>query len=408
MSIITQWNNSFPMSLRGIADTTLSSVVSSILPEPSFEICVCDGCDFIETQFVNDGGEWWQNDKKSFIYSKRFSSDTITFNLYKNGVQVAVFNDATYCDYYNFGSALLINPDYKGIVVDWNKVRLAFGYGIYFVRTTIVSLGTTYNYDSHNFEVVEYNANRADRSVRLEWYQSGVIMSGFDYSGIGWYQSLRIDGFFGKKTPELNIDNYQDKGRNVKQIQSKIVNNYTLTTHLLPSYIGDLLNEDSILANDIYITDYNLLNSKLYRRFNVYVSDIKNVEHHNFSKRTNYAYEFKGKKDNVIKRNIDGDFAMIPTEQSTTKVVELKTLIAVFSFDSGESETTLITIDSYSEGSYTSTTNDGASGSITFSKNGGAYASFSSPLNLAIGDTIQVKRTTTTAIGNVNLIGLYV
>ena len=406
MSIITQWNNSFPMSLRGIADTTTCDVVSAILPEPSFEICVCDGCDFVETQFVNHGGTWYENDKKSFIYSKRFSSDTITFNLYKGGVQIAVLNDSTYCDYYNFGSAFLINPNYKGIVIDWDKVQQSFGYGMYYVKTVVVSLGTTYEYDSHNFEVVEYNPLRADRSVRLEWYQSGVIMSGFDYSGIGWYQSLRIDGFFGKKTPELNIDNYQDKDRRVKQIQTKIINSYTLTTHLLPSYIGDLLNEDSILANDIYITDYNLLNSKLYRRFNVYVSDIKNVEHHNFSKRTNYIYEFKGKKDNVIKRNIDGDFAMLPTEQSTTKLIEDKSIILVFSFDSGEGETTLITIDSNSEASYSATTNDGSSGTITFSKNGGAYASFTSPLNLAIGDTIQVKRTTTTAIGNVNLSGL--
>ena len=406
MSIITQFNNSFPMSLRGMANSTEANVVSATLSENGFEVCVCDGCDFIETQFVNHGGEWWKNDKKSFIFSKKFSADTITFSLLKDGVEVAVLNSSTYGEYFNFGSIYLINPNYKGFIVDWDKVQQAFGYGVYVVRTTYVSLGTTFIYDSHNFEVVEYTPRRADNSVRIEWYQSGVIMSGFDYSGIGWYQSLRIDGYFGKKTPELNIDNYQDKNRNVKQIQSKIVNSYTLITHLLPSYISDVLNEDSILGNDIYITDYNLLNTKLYRRFNVYVSDIKSVEHHNFNKRINYAYEFKEKKDNIIKRNIDGDFAMLPTEQATTKYIEDKSIELVFSFDAGETETTLITIDSLSEASYTSTTQDGASGTITFSLNGGTFVAFSNPLNLASTDTLKVKRTISTSIGNVKIIGL--
>lgn len=408
MSIVSTWTNNIPMLLRGMADSQSATVVSALMETPGYEVCVCDGCDFSEVAFVKSDGDWWQNDWKSFIYSKRFSSDTITFSLLKDGVQQAVLNNNSYGTYYNFGSATLINPNYKGFVIDWNLVQQGFGYGSYVVRTVHTSLGTDYTYDSHPFEVVEYNAYRADGTVRLEWYQSGSIMSGFDYTGIGWGQAIRIDGKFGNKTPELIIDNYQDTNRNVKQIQSKIDNTYTLNTHLLPSYIYDVINEDAILANDIYVTDYNLKNTHVFRRFNIYAHNIKDVRNHALSKRSNFVYEFKAKRDNTIKRNIDGDWALLPTQQSSTKVVEIKALNLVFSFDAGESETTLITIDADSEGSFTAQSQDGSSGTITFDKNGGGYGAFVSPLNLSAGDTLQVKRTSTGSDGYVKITGTYV
>lgn len=408
MSIISTWDNSNPMLLQGMADSQAASVVSSVIEEAVFEVCVCDGCEFVETAFAKSGGEWWQKDKKSFIFSKRFSADTITFSLLKDGVQQAVLNNSTYGDYYNFGSAFLVNPNYKGFVIDWTLVQASFGYGTYVVRTVLNSLGTDYTYDSHPFLVVEYNANRANGSVRLEWYQSGSIQSGFDYTGIGWYQSVRIDGFFGKKTPNLELDYYQDTNRNLKQIRATNNAKYSLITHLLPSYIFDVLNEDAILANDIYVTDYNLLNQHLYRRFNIAIQAIPQVDNHNFSKRSNFVYEFTKKKQDVLKRNISGDFAMLPTQQSSTTVVELKTLVYWFTFGIAESETNEITFTADMEGSLTAIADDGSSGTITINYNGGGYAAFSSPLNISAGDTLQVKRTITTAAGYVTLTGEYV
>lgn len=66
-----------------------------------------------------------------------------------------------------------------------------------------------------------------------------------------------------------------------------------------------------------------------------------------------------------------------------------------------------LTIDSDSAGTYTSITDDGASGSITISLNGGAYAAFSNPLVLVATDTLDVKRTVFTASGFYKLTGTY-
>jgi hypothetical protein len=86
----------------------------------------------------------------------------------------------------------------------------------------------------------------------------------------------------------------------------------------------------------------------------------------------------------------------------------LKDIELNYVFNSGESESALSTIDSFSAGTYTSQSQDGASGTITISINGGGYTAFSSPLVLIATDTIKVKRTTTTGAGWVKLIGTYV
>lgn len=59
----------------------------------------------------------------------------------------------------------------------------------------------------------------------------------------------------------------------------------------------------------------------------------------------------------------------------------------------------VFTITADEAGSYTAWTDDGASGTWTYSKNGGAFIAATGTVVLAIGDTIQVQRTITTAQG---------
>ncbi len=403
MSIITTWDNVRPMQLLGMAQSTAAVIATGLVEDAGPEVCVCDGCEFEEVQYVSSDSDWLHNDKKSFIRSKVFASDTIVFTLLKNGAQVAVLNSSTYGDYYDFGD--LPNADYKGIVVDWYLVKQAFGYGRYTVLITHTSLGTAYEFTSWKFLVVEYNAERANGSIRIETYQSGVIMSGFDYTGLGWYQSLRIQGKFGNKTPTAEIDNYQNVKREVMQISTKIDNTYTLNTELLPSHISDYLNEDALLANIIQVTDYNTYNQKLYRRFEITLSNIVNVVNHTDSVKSNYVYEFKQKLDNVIKRNVQGDYSFLPSQQVATKFIEDMSSLIRWYWDAGETDTTEAEIDAYSAGTFTGQAYDGSSGTITYSLNGGGFIAFSPTLVLVVGDTIIWRRTVGTSIGYVELVG---
>lgn len=56
---------------------------------------------------------------------------------------------------------------------------------------------------------------------------------------------------------------------------------------------------------------------------------------------------------------------------------------------------------------FTSISDDGSSGTITVSVNGGSYAAFSNPTVITNGQTLQVKRTITTGVGTVTVTGTY-
>jgi hypothetical protein len=322
MTIRSTYLNAYPMKLRGMAQTDTSSVVSALVDAPGFDVCACDQtCEFEENAFVKNGGAWWEKDKKRFIRSKVFASDTIVFSLLKDGVQVAVLNSSTYGDYYDFGSNLLINANYKCIILDWTLVQQAFGYGKYKVRTVHASLAVDRTYDSHTFHVREFVAEVANGTVRIETYQTGVLMNGFDYSGINLYQSLRIKGRFGDKKPEYSLEYYQDLNRKEKQIQASVRDVFTLETEILPASVYNVLNYDDILANDIYITDYNLDNQEEYFRKNVVFTNMPDAENHAMTKKADFVYEFKNKVDNIIKRNIDGDFGLMPLQPNNAATI---------------------------------------------------------------------------------------
>jgi hypothetical protein len=105
----------------------------------------------------------------------------------------------------------------------------------------------------------------------------------------------------------------------------------------------------------------------------------------------------------------DSDGTVIPTPANTnivatpsTNDIFLKGLFAATISDMPQ-----LVIDSDTAGTFTSITDDGASGTITLSVNGGAYAVFSSPLVLSASDTLDVKRTVATATGNYKLTGTF-
>lgn len=112
----------------------------------------------------------------------------------------------------------------------------------------------------------------------------------------------------------------------------------------------------------------------------------------------------------ITKTDSDGTTSSVPAGVNVTCTPQVKSLTAYFNIHAVSTTSDLITVDANNllAGTYTATANDGSSGTITFSINGGAYAAFSNPTTLALGDTIRIQRTVTTADGWVTLTGTYV
>ncbi|HNR55508.1 MAG TPA: hypothetical protein PKJ19_10085 [Flavobacteriales bacterium] len=84
-------------------------------------------------------------------------------------------------------------------------------------------------------------------------------------------------------------------------------------------------------------------------------------------------------------------------------------LSSTFQWAIGHDTTLLFTVQTgdHAIGTYTAIADSGSNGTITVSKNGGAFAAFSSPLTLVVGDTIRFRRTTYSAAGWVRITGTY-
>jgi hypothetical protein len=87
-----------------------------------------------------------------------------------------------------------------------------------------------------------------------------------------------------------------------------------------------------------------------------------------------------------------------------------KDLIWQFDWNATDDTTETKTVGVLFAGTYTGISDDGGSGTITVSINGGAFVSFTSlnPLTLINTDTIALFRTTTTSDGDVTITGTYV
>lgn len=245
----------------------------------------------------------YKNDRSSFLFRKIGASDSIAFELWSGGVKVADLNDATYGTYY---ASFTAEPLQSGFVVDWRLVLSGLGAGCYQVKAPLTLAGESYTFESQIFRLAPYSDERADGTVKLEALQTGNILSApVNYAGLvsgGWPQSVRIDGFFGRMQPTLEADNYVDQNYNTRQIQDRVVREYTLETKLLPSNFEKLFVFDAMLGNELFATDYNILNAQIYRAVPI-VPIAPEVSYYGANRRAKYAITFQHREDLLRKRN---------------------------------------------------------------------------------------------------------
>ena len=304
--IIETLGNGTPFIIgEGLATKLQGETLPEITEEAANEICYCDfECKYVETVFADVGKEWWKNDKNSWLFKKWIAADSIVLKLYKDDEHITTIIDDTLGDYYN---GFATQPLYVGFCIHWENVMNTYGPGFYQLKAEITILGSDSTWESRLFQLMPYDDIMADGTVRFECYQTGnILASDFDYTDLiegGWYQSYRIKGMFGFKEPQLNTDNYRDQNYKIKQIQDSIKNFYQLKTDLLPAEIIRMMTQDNLLANKILLTDYNILNTEIFRRIELYPDEIPEVTNYERNRNQKIILKFTDKIDNIIKTN---------------------------------------------------------------------------------------------------------
>lgn len=261
------------------------------------------GCVYYEKVFASDDPEDYKKDKTDFLFRKLSPSDSLVIELYKYGVKVADITDDSLGEFYNGFTAQL---NYIGWLADWTLIFNQFSGGCYQVKVQSVIAGEAQTFESRFFLLNKYYPEIATRTVKMEVIQTGnIVGSDLDYTDLltdGWFSSIRIEGTFGKKEPTLEIDKYETDSYELIQNREQVTFSYLLETDPIPQQIADLINEQHILGNEIFITDYDLSATFAYRKL-----PVAPVSYDGFSPLGNgqarYNITFTDRVQNNIKRN---------------------------------------------------------------------------------------------------------
>jgi hypothetical protein len=121
-----------------------------------------------------------------------------------------------------------------GFILDWRSNLLEYGAGCYRVRVNYVINDVEGYYYYGNYDLYPYSIEASEGTVQLfANYDDFVRNDGINYTGSGFYTSVRVKGFFGNK--ELNSEHLNIlKGTNIREkVRNFAAPSYTLRTRPL-------------------------------------------------------------------------------------------------------------------------------------------------------------------------------
>lgn len=240
-------------------------VFSPIIPDESGDFCTCiKQCLPNLPAFTDEiGTDFYKNDKFA-IFINTITDGTIRVTLKKDGADNVLLTDNTYGIYSNGGSA-----NYFRFELDFYKVWNGLGYGAYsFLVENLSGADVIQSVSSPKFELKKFSSKAANRTVRIETLQSGILQHGLTYVNksnlskqqfaqqVRLYGSLTLSGHTIENT-SLQLSN---DARSQIQIKDQLIPEYTLNLHLLGSRQANFILLDYLFANSVNVSDYNVYN----------------------------------------------------------------------------------------------------------------------------------------------------
>lgn len=220
-----------------------------------------------------------KNDKNNFLwwFNKDAVATAVVSLIKPDLTEVVLTASTTYGTPYDYGFKENSKKEYLvGYLIDWRKVLIAFGEGIYQLKceaTTIFS--TTSTLLSASYCLKQFTNDRANGTVRVEYELSGLI--GYnkqdeelrDYADLVWQNQHRFDGVFYYTNSSYNGDEIQYQNGQLETVEDGQTPEYILDLKSIPAFKHDILRTDIYQSNKTLITDYNDRNIDNYYKKNV-------------------------------------------------------------------------------------------------------------------------------------------
>ena len=248
---------------------------SLLLPNAvSFDCCA----DFkIKVLAYGDGSDNTKNDYTSFLNLCSPTTSAAVYKLYKDGTFVTSLTNSTYGLFFALGFEQIGVQKFIGFKVEWHKVLHLQGEGVYQLKLEVTDamLGNTSLW-SEQYQLCEYRADRAEQTIRLEWWQNGTIGSTLsqndtmNYSDLNWQNQIRLGGFFGYPKVAEGTKEYVRYWSGLQEwVKSEFEVSYKLKTKRIPASIQKLIRTDIMMSDRCTITDYNSKNAETYIDFEI-------------------------------------------------------------------------------------------------------------------------------------------
>jgi hypothetical protein len=219
---------------------------------------------------------------------------TIVFYLDKkiNGswVQQATLNNNTYGTYYDHTTLQCDYVPWLGYKITWRSVLSAFGEGIYRFRLQSVIYFQTSCCASPPFCLKAFDCIAADRTVRWEASYAGGKFGSIDKdcyawsfcccsvtsitygspgttgaivpcTPINWSDSIRLEGFFGFEKTSYERTKLKYVTGEIKKVRDEALQRFTWKSGNLPKWAHDRLKAYGLMADRLYVSDYNINNA---------------------------------------------------------------------------------------------------------------------------------------------------
>lgn len=220
-----------------------------------------------------------KNDSNSFLwlFNKDAISTAVLTLIKGDGTTYILTNNSTYGIPYDYGFYVNgFREKLVGYLIDWRKVLLVLGEDMYKVScTTTTIFGDTNTKYSENYCLKQYTVERANNTVRIEYYLKGIIGNNRfddksrDYGTLNWYNQHRFAGYFQYVKSDYKTDYVQYDNGQREFVEDEQEPEYLLSLKGIPMFKHDVLRTDILQADNTIITDYNYKNIDNYFQKNV-------------------------------------------------------------------------------------------------------------------------------------------
>jgi len=196
----------------------------------------------------------WENDLTGVYIKASDPGDIVEFKI-------------TNCDFPtpldNLGEVGIFPQDdlAVGFIYDWKQYLLTYGAGLYTISVEFTISGVTGGYMIGQYLLKPFSIYNASGTVRVKaLYNSFYELQLVDFTNSNFVDTVRFEGFFGKRQPKTDVKNYITKGRKVAKSTRENLNEYELESDPVGICITRKLLDHFVNEDSLFISDHNKYN----------------------------------------------------------------------------------------------------------------------------------------------------